>query len=230
MMAGRRVRHAVEFGALTGLQVALVGPAGLPVVVAAVAAAFGLAAAVGRWRSRTTLAGLAAAALVATAVVGVAVGTGGVAPMALVGSTTPAAGWRGVVVALASVPEGHVLYGDTGLLPTGARFAFPGVVALGLAAWGWQHARALGCAPLALSAASVAVASLAAMACGCRRRPSGRRSPAACSGSRRCRVSAPRPSSVPRGSAAARGSPGSPSRSASRSKPGGSSPEGPQSA
>lgn len=84
--------------------------------------------------------------------------------MALVGSTTPAAGWRGVVVALASVPEGHVLYGDTGLLPTGARFAFPGVVALGLAAWGWQHARALGCAPLALSAASVAVASLAAMA------------------------------------------------------------------
>ncbi|MCL4847888.1 MAG: hypothetical protein KJ066_15210 [Acidobacteria bacterium] len=162
-LAGRRVRHMVEFGGLAGAQAAAAGAAGAAVLAAALGGALGLAAAVGRWRSRSTLRTLAIAGITAAVVVGASVAAGLRASPFATGAST-AAGWGPVAEALVSVPEDHLVYGWTRVLPAHGPAAFPGAVTLVLALAGWWRSRALDLAAVATAAVGVSGASLAAMA------------------------------------------------------------------
>jgi hypothetical protein len=159
-LAGRRVRHMIEFGGLAGAQAAVAGAAAAAVLAAALGGALGLAAAVGRWRSRSTLRTLAVAGITAGAVVGASVAVG-LRPSPFTAAT---AGWWPVAEALVSVPDEQLVHGWSRVLPAHGPAAFPGAVTLVLALAGWWRSRALDLVPVASAAVGVSAASLVAMA------------------------------------------------------------------
>ena len=164
LIAGRRWRDALLLGVVAGLQAlssvyyAVIG------AVALVIAAVALAAAVGRWRSGAIAGRLAAAAL-----------TGGllVAPVAWIylqvqrdegfgRGLFQAARNAATLRSYAQVPPENLLYGRTGLLPSGGaeRDLFPGLVVIGLACAGIVLGLRRGAKPLVASMAAVGAVGL----------------------------------------------------------------------
>jgi Protein of unknown function (DUF3108) len=159
LVAGRRKSDALRLGALAGLQAvssvyyAVIGALGL--VVGAIALSVG----VGRWRSSVIARRFVLAAFVGTAII---------APIAwkywlvqqeegfgrnLVEASRGAASMRSYV----QVPPQNVLYGRTGLLPSGGpeQELFPGLVVVGLAVVGIMRGRRSDAQPLVMSMLAV---------------------------------------------------------------------------
>ena len=164
VVAGRRTRDAVALGVVAGLQAlssvyyAVIGAVGLA------AAAVALAVSVGRWRSCAVLRRLATAAGVGVLII---------APVAWIyWQVQQGEGFgRGLYQAsrnaatlrsYAQVPPENVLYGRTGLLSPGVleHALFPGVVVLGLAAFGVVRGRRVDARPLVAAMLTVAALGL----------------------------------------------------------------------
>jgi len=164
LMAGRRTRDAVALGVVMGLQglssvyYAVIGGVGIAV------AAVGLAVGIGRWRSSLIARRLLLAALIAAAVV---------APIGWVywrlqrdagfgRSLYEASRNAATLRSYAQVPAENVVYGRTGVLPSGMleQALFPGFVVLGLAGVGIVRGRRGDARPLVTAMLAVGMLGL----------------------------------------------------------------------